>query len=133
MSTSTISTTATCISRPTRRRPRRARVPLGLAVLTVLVWLAGGPDALAAGDADAAKGIIAEHCVGCHEVPGFSSAGLPTVEAPSLGDVANDPNTYSEARLRKSLQQPHWPMTQFSLSPSDIDNLLAFIASLRSQ
>jgi len=101
--------------------------------IVALVWLAGATEPLAAGDADAAKGIVAEHCVSCHEVPGFSNEGLPTVDAPSFTAVANDPDTYGEARLRQFLQQPHWPMTQFRLSASDIDDLLAFIARLRGE
>lgn len=101
--------------------------------VAVLIWAAGMVGALAAGNSDAAKGIIVKHCISCHEVPGFSNEALPTVEAPSLAAVANDPETYNEARLWQFLQQPHWPMTQFRLSPSDIDNLLAFITSLRGE
>ena len=51
--------------------------------------------------------------------------------APPLQVFANDPTTYNEDRLRTSLRQPHWPMGQFRLSASDIDNILAFIAELR--
>ena len=72
-----------------------------------------------------------EHCVACHEVPGYdkdpqfsSSAG------PSFLSIAEDPETYTHVRLQTYLRQPHWPMEQFRLSKSDIDNILALIESL---
>ena len=71
----------------------------------------------------------------CHQVPGYSryEGGLPTLEAPSFGDMARQPDIYTDKRLRAFLQQPHWPMTQFRLSQRDIDNLLAFIKSLGAE
>jgi hypothetical protein len=44
--------------------------------------------------------------------------------------IAKNQDVYSPARLRAFLQKPHWPMTQFILSPGDIDNILAFIEQL---
>jgi cytochrome c553 len=88
----------------------------------------------AAGDADAAKGIVVEHCVACHQVPGYSSeAGVAELGAPSFVSIAGDPQTYDPKQLKARLRQPHWPMQQFVLSERDVDNLLAFIASLREQ
>lgn len=98
--------------------------------LLSVAGIAAGAEA--AGNPDAAKGLIAEHCSGCHAVPGYSAQGLPTVEAPSFQAMANDPDTYPEQRLRDFLWQPHWPMTQFRLSPSDIDNIIAYMKSLRT-
>ena len=86
--------------------------------------------AAAAGDANQAKGIIAEHCADCHAVPGYGQGGGPAIEAPPLQVFAADPTTYTEERPRASLRQPHWPMGQFRLSATDIENLLAFIAEL---
>jgi mono/diheme cytochrome c family protein len=88
----------------------------------------------AAGDANAAKGIVAEHCVACHEVPGYSSkAGAAELGAPPFATIANDPQHYDPKELENWLRRPHWPMQQFMLSDRDIDNLLAFIESLRKQ
>ncbi len=93
-----------------------------------LGWSAG---ALAAGDADAAKGLIVEHCIECHAVPGYGAHSLATVDAPAFDSIATAPETYTEARLRAFLQRPHWPMAQFRLSPKDIENVLAFIEKMR--
>jgi len=117
--------------RPNSRRPGPAWALLCAAAVLSLAWPTA--QARAAGDANAAKGLIAEHCAGCHRVPGYASEGLPTVEAPDFAAIADDPETYNDARLREFLQQPHWPMTQFRLSPGDIDNILAYIAALRGE
>lgn len=89
--------------------------------------------AQAAGDPNAARGLVAERCSECHAVPGYSSEGLPTVEAPSFQTMADDSDTYTEQRLRSFLRQPHWPMTQFSLSSSDIDDIIAYLKSLKAE
>ena len=87
--------------------------------------------AAAAGDANQAKGIIAEYCADCHAVPGYGQDRSPAIEAPALQVFASNPTTYTEDRLRASLRQPHWPMGQFRLSATDIENILAFIAELK--
>ncbi len=44
--------------------------------------------------------------------------------------IADVPDTYTEQRLHTSLHPPHWPMEQFCLSPSDIDNIVDYVKSL---
>jgi mono/diheme cytochrome c family protein len=85
---------------------------------------------LAAGDPDAAKGLLVEYCADCHAMPDHvgPATGLP---APSFTTIADDPDVYTEERLRASLEQPHWPMGGLILSPSDIDNILAYLATIR--
>ena len=86
----------------------------------------------AAGNADAAKGMIADKCTSCHEVPGYKARWeRADLNAPAFDIIAKNPDVYSPTRLRAFLQKPHWPMTQFILSPRDVDNILAFIEQLR--
>jgi hypothetical protein len=40
------------------------------------------------------------------------------------------PAGYPEQRLPALLEKPHWPITAFMLSPSDIDTILAYLATL---
>lgn len=87
---------------------------------------------LSAGDPNAAKAIVVEHCVKCHAVPGYDGAGTPALQAPDFALLADQPEVYTPDRLRRSLTQPHWPMTQFILSKSDVENLLSYIETLRS-
>ena len=92
--------------------------------------LAAGP-ALAAGDPEKAKGLIAETCAQCHPVPGYESdASAAMLEAPSFPALARAPGTYTPERMTEFLRQPHWPMKSVVLSRRDIENLLAFIAAL---
>jgi len=105
------------------------RVP-GYVAFAIAGVIVAAPELKAAGDPNKAKGLMVEHCSGCHVVPGYDSEGLPTVEAPSFQDMADDPSTYTEQRLRTFLLKPHWPMEQFRLSPSDIDSIVAYVRSL---
>ena len=88
--------------------------------------------ALAAGDPEKAKGLIAGTCAQCHAVPGYESdASAAMLEAPSFPAIARAPGTFTPERMTEFLHQPHWPMRSVVLSPRDIENLLAFIAALR--
>lgn len=98
-------------------------------VLVIAAWLC--PVVAASADA---KSIVVQHCVKCHEVPGYSAEAAPaSINAPAFATLAGKPEVYTEERLRAFLRAPHWPMSQFILSESDIDNLLAYFASLRGQ
>jgi mono/diheme cytochrome c family protein len=103
---------------------------LAVLALTTAIGLSAAP-AHAAGDPDKVKGVLVDHCAECHKIPGYSAQGLPSVKAPGFQEIADAPKTYAEPRLRRFLRQPHWPMAQFRLSPSDIDNFVAYLATLR--
>jgi mono/diheme cytochrome c family protein len=110
---------------------RRTGVTRRLLLVWAVTFALLASEAKAEGEADAAKAIVQEHCVACHEVPGYESERTtPAIEALSFPEMAADPGTYTPERLRRYLQKPHWPMEQFRLSPRDIDNLLAFIESV---
>lgn len=103
-------------------------------VLAILMGVLGGATAArAAGDADAAKPIVAEYCAACHEVPGYQPKdGIEALDVPALQAFANDPATYDAERLRTFLRQPHFPMEGLVLSDRDIANLVAFIEGLHT-
>lgn len=85
-----------------------------------------------AGDPRAPRGMIAEHCIECHRVPGFLEvARSPEIGAPDFDEIARDRKTYTVERLKAFLRKPHFPMRQFNMSDSDIDNIVAFIFALR--
>jgi len=96
---------------------------LALAILAGPAW---------AGDPRAPRGLIAEHCIECHRVPGLlDTARSPEIGAPDFGEIARDRKTYTAERLRTFLRKPHFPMRQFTMSESDIDNIVAFIFAIR--
>ena len=103
-------------------------------VLALVMFVFLDSPANAAGKPEDATGLIAERCANCHKVPGFTARWEQAqLNAPPFLEIAKNPDVYTPARLRAFLQKPHWPMTQFILSPSDIDNILAFIGHLRSR
>jgi len=102
--------------------------------ITVLLVVFGSVSLVAAGDPDAAKAIIVEHCAKCHAIPRYSPEGGPdSVNAPAFSAIADNSDTYGRERLGTFLRQPHFPMTQLILSESDIENILAYIESLRTK
>ena len=104
-----------------------------LVAALALAWanLANG-DVLA--DASSVRGIISERCIGCHQVPGFpQDRHSRSLTAPGFVEIANNPDVYSHERLQKFLARPHFPMRQFTLSQRNIQDLIAFIKSLKSE
>ena len=119
---------------------RNAAVKLaGLGLASGLLLLAAGGHEAAAGtapqgDAKAARPLIASLCTKCHLVPGFPDDRVqPAVQAPSFAQIAENPQIYTDARIARFLQQPHWPMQGIVLSKRDIANILAFIHELRQE
>ncbi len=107
----------------------QARYALG--IWTILSLAAAAP-VLADGNPDAARPIISENCVTCHDVPGFQAKyGRADVNAPAFQSIADQPDTYTPDKMRQFLQHPHYPMAKFVLSSADIENIIAFIQSLR--
>jgi len=93
------------------------------AVLAVLA-------ACGSAQAQTAKGelIATEQCAGCHAVkPGQQS---PNPKAPAFASLAADPSI-TELSLRAFLRTPHWTMPNIILKPDDIDEVAAYIVSLK--
>ena len=102
-----------------------------LATAAAMLIAATGP-ATAKGDAKAAMPIVSEYCTPCHVVPGYKPRfEKADVNAPDFQKMADNPDVYTHERLRTFLSKPHFPMTKYILSSSDIDNLVAFIEALR--
>lgn len=81
---------------------------------------------------DRLRGVVFDICTDCHRVPAYpSKEPAASVDAPSFGQIAQNPKTYSEERLRTFLRKPHFPMTGFVLSDRDIEDLMAFIREQR--
>ena len=78
---------------------------------------------------DAARGaeVVRRWCVGCH------SAG-PSVDdrIPSLRSLAAD-SRRSEGAIRAFLMQPHKPMPPLEISNQQIEDIIAYLGSIRGQ
>jgi mono/diheme cytochrome c family protein len=83
------------------------------------------PPAYAA-DAEAGHAIAQRWCSNCH-VTGESQRGQDT--APTLPAIA-ERHANDQAWLRAWLTSPHPPMPNLNLSRQDIDNIIAYLATL---
>ena len=102
----------------------------GFAFVAVLVDV---PNRSALAYVNSVRGIVAEHCIKCHAIPGFPRhRQTRSVLAPGFVEIANKPNIYTNDRLRRFLARPHYPMGQFTLSQRNIEDLVAFIKSLKT-
>ena len=85
--------------------------------------------AAAAGDAASGLALARTWCTGCHVV-GSTDAGGDT--GPPFATVANRSNLAPGA-LRAWLTDPHPPMPNLDLSRQQIDDVTAYLDSLRSR
>lgn len=97
------------------------------AVLAVLIAAGAGP---AWGqDVERGKRLAGAWCTACHQVePAQGTSDL----APSFEIIANTPEK-QDSDLRSWLISPHPPMPDFNLSKDEIDDLVGYIGSLRSE
>lgn len=98
-----------------------------ITALALMIGTAGGAPA-----ADEASGlkVARKLCVNCHIVePG---GGVRTVDAsiPSFMAIANKPGR-TESRLSGFVLNPHPPMPQVQLTTNEIENIVAYILSLK--
>ena len=108
--------------RTARRRIIRGAVPFLL--LTALAWPA------AAQDADAGRQMAETWCSSCHVVTPGQSRGAST-GAPSFRDVAGQ-KAITPMALRAFLQTPHHRMPDLHLTRREIEDVSAYILSLRT-
>ena len=80
-----------------------------------------------AGDAAEGKALIEQWCDGCHL---SGTTGRASDVGPPFAQIAND-QAYSDERLRGWLHDPHPPMPKFELDRRRIDNIIAYIRSLK--
>ena len=81
------------------------------------------------GNANQGEELARAVCVDCHAIdPGFR--GTDITGAPSFQDVADMPSA-TPLSLRVFLRSPHLTMPNFALSDDQIDDLIAYIRSLR--
>lgn len=100
-------------------------------LLLVLAVMVPGA-ALAAGDrVEVTRGQELAHawCASCHAVDRGQLRG-PNLDAPSFGAVAKLPSN-TELALRAFLSTPHGDMPDIKLTPDQIDEIIAYILSLK--
>jgi mono/diheme cytochrome c family protein len=82
------------------------------------------------GDAAAGKKATAFVCRNCHDVSGNEKPQNPPGGAPSFFEVAQKAET-TEKSLHRFLTFPHGRMNVVQISGKEVDNLVAYIMSLK--
>lgn len=104
------------------------RLLLSLALAGMVVSPARAEDQNHAGDAAAGHRLATGWCSNCHG--GDPRASEPAMGAPSFAEIANQRST-TAYRLRTFLRSSHTTMPNFVIKPAEIDDLVAYILSLR--
>ena len=97
-------------------------------MLTGAVVAAAAAPVSTAGDAPTGEQIAKRWCAGCHLVsPDQKTANA---DVPSFMEIARRP-AGDMTRLKGFLADPHPPMPNLNLTRAEIDNVLAYISSLK--
>lgn len=102
---------------------------IGERVSIMLLLLAASMPVARAQDPDAGQRLAQTWCANCHVIGPEQGQGAST-GAPSFRDIAAQKTT-TQMGLRAFLQTPHHRMPDLHLSHDEIDNLSAYILSLR--
>ena len=93
------------------------------------VWIIA-QSAAAAGDQSKGKELARQHCARCHVVAtGVGGGG--TDGAPPFATIPNQLKR-SETQIKAFLSRPHGRMPDFVMTTREIDDLTAYIMSLRN-
>ncbi|HUO89567.1 MAG TPA: c-type cytochrome [Rhizomicrobium sp.] len=105
----------------------------------VVAFVAAAGNALAAGSVAAGRTKAIQYCSACHKVTA-SQAQPPAVYdrdadqhvfAPTFMSIGQK-YAHNEAGIRRFVHLPQYPMPEQELSPADLEDLSAYILSLRS-
>lgn len=100
----------------------------GLTALGLFFWLNARPAQALPPSAEAGGDVAARWCAACHVV---AASGAGSDAAPSFMDIARRRDA---AQLRAFLSQPHAkPMRGFTLSTREIEDMVAYIVSLKDE
>jgi mono/diheme cytochrome c family protein len=88
---------------------------------------AQSPAQVVAGNPASGRLLAESQCSGCHAVDG---AARPAMQAPGFAAIAGMPSTTSLS-LRVFLVSPHPSMPNYRLSNEEVDDVVAWIISLK--
>ena len=97
-------------------------------VFTALTGLSLSAGAQHAGDPGAGAAYAKQYCTKCHAIDGTETS--PEPKAPSFRNVANTKGMTATA-LTVWLTTSHPTMPNIVIEPNDMDNVVAFILSLK--
>ncbi|MDJ0949280.1 MAG: c-type cytochrome [Alphaproteobacteria bacterium] len=102
-----------------------------LGILTVIgaaMLLSSAP--VRAADPDNGRSMAERWCVHCHVIAPQTAKRTVADGVPTFMEIARNPKKTPD-RLRNFLTDPHPPMPDFYLSRQEMDDLIAYIQTLR--
>lgn len=90
--------------------------------------LAAAPAAAQSGNAERGRALAERHCAKCHAIAPGRTGPEPAV--PSFMRMAADPEQ-TRGSLRQFITLPHYEMEPQTLTSAEIDDVIAYILSLR--
>jgi mono/diheme cytochrome c family protein len=99
-------------------------------IVAVLFALSSAADAQEVGNVEAGHAYAKKICAECHAVERGETES-PYLDLPTFQAVADSPGI-TERALAVWLQNPHPNMPNFILPQADMDNVIAYIMSLKS-
>jgi mono/diheme cytochrome c family protein len=103
----------------------------GCVLALALVGLAGPASAQDRTDVSRGHALAQAWCADCHSIEPDGAAGAYEMP-PSFGSFANNPEI-TETALKAYLQSTHPVMPQVKLTADEIDEVVAYILSLKSK
>lgn len=100
---------------------------MGKALIAAIAMAAAFPLAVQAADPDNGRVVARQWCASCHIVEAGQSGAD---SAPAFATIANDPARKPSAQ-RAWLSNPHPPMPNLALSRREIDDIVAYLETLR--
>ncbi|MDP6388372.1 MAG: cytochrome c [Alphaproteobacteria bacterium] len=97
---------------------------IALAIVLLLIPAA----AATAGDAKRGLMLAKQWCTECHDISGHTTSD----QAPGWRSIANDPERDLD-KLHAFLQKPRQPMPPLQLSKIEIEDLVAYIKTLKAK
>ena len=110
--------------------PGRAALYLCAAISALAGVAVAAPVGSDEGDVRAGRSFAGRHCVQCHEIGNAPTPSAMFKKGPAFRDIANK-STTTPLALRVFLTTPHPTMPNLILSRTEIDNIVAYIMSLR--
>jgi cytochrome c len=106
------------------------RKVLCVAAFTWLVAWGAETFATEPGDAAAGRRLAQRWCSECHQMDGKPGRVDSHIEAPNFVEIAKEPSI-TPLSLRVFFQSSHQNMPDFHISPSQADDLTAYVLSLK--
>jgi len=106
---------------------RFEETPMARAMISVLLTLVAASPAFAAGDVVQGKKIAKRWCASCHVISPEQMQG--SADVPTFCDIAQ---RKSGGKLKIFLMDPHPKMPDMSLTRQEIDDIVAYIESLKA-